>query len=38
MFIKCLCENNFSHKLLLANTKVLELRKTFENNSSANIK
>ena len=31
-------ENNFPHKLLLINTQVSELRKTFANNSSANIK
>ena len=31
-------ENNFLHKLLLTNTKVLRLRKDFANNSSANIK
>ena len=31
-------ENNFPHKLLLTNTKVLEPCKAFANNSSANIK
>ena len=31
-------ENNFPHKLLLTNTKVLRLRKAFANNSSANLK
>ena len=31
-------ENNFPHKLLLASTQVPNLRKTFANNSSANIK
>ena len=31
-------ENNFPHKLLLTNTQVSNLRKTFANNSSANIK
>ena len=31
-------ENNFPHKLLLADTQVSKLRKTFVNNSSANIK
>ena len=31
-------ENNFPHKLLLTDTQVSELRKVFENNSSANIK
>ena len=31
-------ENNFPHKLLLTNTQVSKLRKTFANNSSANIK
>ena len=31
-------ENNFPHKLLLTNTKVLEPYKAFANNSSANIK
>ena len=31
-------ENNFPHKLLLTNTQVLKLRKTFANGSSANIK
>ena len=31
-------EANFPHQLLLTNTQVLNLRKTFANNSSANIK
>ena len=31
-------ENNFPHKLLLTNTQVSNLRKAFENNSSADIK
>ena len=31
-------ENNFSHKLLLSNTKISWIRKAFANNSSANIK
>ena len=31
-------ENNFPHKLLLTNTHVLKLRKTFANGLSANIK
>ena len=31
-------ENNFPHKLLLTNTQVSNLRKTFANNSSADIK
>ena len=31
-------ENNFPHKLLLTNTQVSKLRKTFANSSSANIK
>ena len=31
-------ENNFLHKLLLTNIKVLRPRKAFANNSSANIK
>ena len=31
-------ETNFPHRLLLTNTQVLRLRKTFGNNSSANIK
>ena len=31
-------EANFSHKLLLTNTQVSNLRKAFANNSSANIK
>ena len=31
-------ENNFPHQLLLINTKVSRLRKTFANGSSANIK
>ena len=31
-------ENNFPHKLLLTNTKVLGLLETFGNNSSSNIK
>ena len=31
-------ENNFPHKLLLTNTQVSRFRKTFGNNSSANIK
>ena len=31
-------ENNFPHKLLLSNTQVSKLSKTFANNSSANIK
>ena len=31
-------ENNFPQKLLLTNTQVSKLRKTFPNNSSANIK
>ena len=31
-------ENNFPHKLLLTKTQVSRLRKTFANNSSANIK
>ena len=31
-------ENNFPHKLLLTNTQVSKTRKTFANNSSANIK
>ena len=31
-------ENNFPHKLLLSNTQVSKLGKTFANNSSANIK
>ena len=31
-------ENNFPHKLLLADTQVSKLRKTFVNNSSANMK
>ena len=30
-------KNNFRHKLSLANTQVLKLRKAFANNSSANI-
>ena len=30
--------NNFPHKLLLTNTQNLKLRKTFANNSLANIK
>ena len=30
-------ENNFPHKLLLSNTLVLKLLKTFANGSSANI-
>ena len=30
--------NNFPHKLLLINTQVLRLHKTFANESSANIK
>ena len=30
-------ENNFPHKLLLTNTQVSNLRKTFASNSSANI-
>ena len=30
-------KNNFRHKLSLANTQVLKLRKAFPNNSSANI-
>ena len=31
-------ENNFPHKLLLADRQVLNLRKSFANNSSADIK
>ena len=31
-------DNDFSHKLLLTNTQVLKLHKTFANGSSANIK
>ena len=31
-------ENNFPHRLLLTNTEVSKLRKTFANNSSVNIK
>ena len=31
-------KNNFPYKLLLTNTQVLKLRKTFANNFSANIK
>ena len=31
-------ENNFPHKLLLTNTQVSKARKTFANDSSANIK
>ena len=31
-------ENNFQHKLLLTNTQVSKLRKTFKNSSSANIR
>ena len=31
-------ENNFPHKLFLANTQVSKLRKAFANNSTANIK
>ena len=31
-------ENNFPHKLLLTNTQVSKLGKTFGNNSSTNIK
>ena len=31
-------DTNFPHKLLLINTQVLRLRKTFSNGSSANIK
>ena len=31
-------KNNFPHNLLLTNTQVLWLRKTFADNSSANIK
>ena len=31
-------ENNFPHKLLLTNTEVSKLRKTFANNSPVNIK
>ena len=31
-------ETNFPHRLLLTNTRVSRLRKTFANNSSANIK
>ena len=31
-------ENNFPHKLVLANAQVSKLCKTFTNNSSANIK
>ena len=31
-------ENNFPHNLLLTNTQVSKLLKTFANNSSANIK
>ena len=31
-------ENNFPHKLLLSNTQVSKLGKTFANNSSANVK
>ena len=31
-------ENNFPHKLLLANTQVSKLLKVFANNSSANTK
>ena len=31
-------ENNFSHKLLLSNTKISRIRTAFANNSSANIK
>ena len=31
-------ENNFPHKLLLTNTQVSKLRKTFADNSSANVK
>ena len=30
--------NNFRHKLLLANTQVLRIRKLFANNSSAKMK
>ena len=31
-------ETNFPHRLLLTNTRVSRLRKTFANNSSTNIK
>ena len=31
-------ENNFPHKLLLTNTQVSELRKSFISNSSTNVK
>ena len=31
-------EVNFPHQLLLTNTQVLNLRKAFANNSSANVK
>ena len=31
-------ETDFPHRLLITNTRVSRLRKTFENNSSANIK
>ena len=31
-------ETNFPHRLLLTNTRVSRLRKTFANNSTANIK
>ena len=31
-------ENNFLHKLLLTNTYISRLRKSFENGSSANVK
>ena len=31
-------ENNFPHKLFLANTQVSKLREAFANNSTANIK
>ena len=32
------CETNFPHRVLLPNTRVWRLRKSFANNSSANIK
>ena len=31
-------KNNFPHKFLLTNTKILRIRKAFANNSLANIK
>ena len=38
VFGDCNDESNFPHKLLLTNTQVSRLRKTFPNNYSANIK